>query len=122
MTPPDLPIAVRGYPLTSKPKPKKGSRKRKKPVPRPTRFLIFDTETTTDRSQKLLFGVYQFCVLSDDRRALMCRASSTAGVKHRSAASAQPPEHGTRRRCGPGAERVAAVLNRAPSLSRRGPG
>ena len=73
MTSPYLPIAVRGYPVRSNSEPGKPSRRRQVQARWPKRVLIFDTETTTDRSQRLLFGAYQFCEWSEDERTLICR-------------------------------------------------
>lgn len=55
-------ISVRVYSKPKKkPKRRKTGRRKRKLKKWDRRFLIFDTETTKDSSQQLLFGVYRFC-------------------------------------------------------------
>lgn len=56
LRPLSIPLAVRVYP---EPLHKEVSKARKRWV-RPETMLVFDTETTTDATQKLLFGSYRF--------------------------------------------------------------
>ncbi len=68
-----LPIAVRAYTEGS---PKRKNRKRgtqpRSPV-WPEYVVIFDTETTIDKTQRLLFGSYRFCQWSEEGDRLICR-------------------------------------------------
>jgi hypothetical protein len=59
--PDPVPIAVRVYP-DPKVARKKSKSKRARRWNRPDAMLVFDTETTTDATQKLLFGCYRFIV------------------------------------------------------------
>ncbi len=71
MSPSLLPIAVRAH--TVRTKPKKGSRRRKpEPLPEtwPAYVLILDTETTTDRTQRLLFAGYRVGQWTTDGKLL----------------------------------------------------
>lgn len=52
-----IPLAIRVYPEPSS-KSEKG--KKRKPWRRPESMLVFDTETTVDSTQRLLFGCYRF--------------------------------------------------------------
>lgn len=54
-----LPLAVRVYPEPSKADQKARSRR---PPKRPDAMLVFDTETRTDATQRLMFGSYRFVV------------------------------------------------------------
>jgi len=60
-----LDIAVRVY---SRPLEDSQRRRKKRRRRRRRRYLIFDTETTKDSTQQLLFGVYRYCELSADNR------------------------------------------------------
>jgi hypothetical protein len=51
-----VPLAVRVYPEPGSP----GKTKPQKRLPRPESMLVFDTETTVDATQRLLFGSYRF--------------------------------------------------------------
>jgi hypothetical protein len=51
-----VPLAVRVYPEPGSP----GKTKSRKRMPRPESMLVFDTETTVDATQRLLFGSYRF--------------------------------------------------------------
>ena len=56
-----LPIAVRAFTERVKPAKPKGSRSWGSVRRWPRFVLIFDTETTTDTTQRLLFGSYRVC-------------------------------------------------------------
>ena len=55
-SPAPVPLAIRVYPESLV---EQRQRPRKRPV-RPETMLVFDTETTTDATQRLLFGSYRF--------------------------------------------------------------
>ena len=57
--PSPVPLAVRVYP---EPAQKKGKNKTRKAWRRPESMFVFDTETTVDATQRLLFGCYRFIV------------------------------------------------------------
>ncbi len=59
MKPTPLTLAVRAYPATLKPEQKKKSARRAVP---PDAMLVFDTETRTDATQRLMFGSYRYYV------------------------------------------------------------
>ncbi len=63
---PFLPIAIRAYTQRTK----RTKAKRRAPWPRniswPRHVVIFDTETKTDKTQRLTFGSYRFCRWSKD--------------------------------------------------------
>jgi hypothetical protein len=67
-----LPIAVRAYTeQAQKPKAgRKGLQHRETGWPR--HVVVFDTETTTDKTQRLTFGSYRFCRWSEDETHLEC--------------------------------------------------
>src|SRR4051794_31028105 len=56
--PDPIPIAVRVYPNPTGSE--RARSKRAKRWRRPNAMLVFDTETTTDATQRLLFGCYRF--------------------------------------------------------------
>jgi hypothetical protein len=61
-----LPIAVRAFTTRRRPDIEDDDRPRAAPPPeamRPTNFVAIDTETTTDASQRLLFGAWRYCRL-----------------------------------------------------------
>jgi hypothetical protein len=71
-----LPIAVRAFTKRRRPDVEEDDRLRTSPPPeamRPTYFVAIDTETTTDASQRLLFGAWRYCRLdwSDDVPSLV---------------------------------------------------
>jgi hypothetical protein len=70
MIPTPIPIALRAYTLRKEtampqaerrtPPPNRGPRRKGRPEPRwPKQVLVFDTETTTDETQRLIFGSYR---------------------------------------------------------------
>jgi hypothetical protein len=73
VTPLELPIAVRAYTEQVS----TGSDKESSswdPVTAWSRYFLFlDTETTTDFTQRLLFGSYQFCEGDEDQGQLVCK-------------------------------------------------
>src|ERR1051326_3337378 len=76
-----LPIAVRAYVPLAKVEPIKPHRPSPKPSPG---VLIFDTETTTDPSQRLRFGSFQWCWASElKRRGLFYDPKTLSSSEHR---------------------------------------
>jgi hypothetical protein len=67
-----LPIAIRAYTeRAEKPKAqRKGSQRQETSWPR--HVIVFDTETTTDKTQRLTFGGYHVCRWSEDGTQLEC--------------------------------------------------
>src|SRR4051812_39657861 len=70
MTPTPIPIALRAYTerralaaeaeATTTPPSSSGTTRTRRPDPRwPKHVLVFDTETTTDETQRLIFGSYR---------------------------------------------------------------
>ena len=59
MTPEELPIAVRAFVDVPKPPPRHQRYRTMRAIGPTIRVLVIDTETTTDASQQLRFGVYQ---------------------------------------------------------------
>jgi hypothetical protein len=68
-----LPIAVRGYAVRSKLKRNKQSKQPKIEHLWPSGVLIFDTETTTDKTQRFLFGSYRLCQWPKKGGGLICQ-------------------------------------------------
>jgi hypothetical protein len=64
-----LPIAVRAFTTTGK---ERRRVDRDVPPKWPDTALIFDTETSTDDTQRLLFGFYRFCRWEDGGARLAC--------------------------------------------------
>lgn len=79
-----LPVAVRVYATREgeegnyKAPPPRRSRRRNRTTPQ--RSLVFDTETTTDPSQRLLYGVWRYYV--DRPKVLPCRVCVEEGLFH----------------------------------------
>jgi len=67
-----LPIAVRAFTERAKPAKPKGSRSRGSVRRWPRYVLLFDTETTTDTTQRLTFGSYRVCEWEPGGGALVC--------------------------------------------------
>ena len=73
VSPRHLPIAVRAYAVRAKSARSKRVQTFEADHSWPRRVLVFDTETTTDKTQRLLFGSYRFYQWSDEENQLVCR-------------------------------------------------
>lgn len=70
---PHLPVAVRAFTANPKKRRKRKKAARRRDIDWPRDVVTFDTETTTDKTQRLTFGSYRYSQWSKDGRRLQCR-------------------------------------------------
>jgi len=68
-----LPIAVRAFTVRNEDRNRSGSGSQDDPPGCPRYVLLFDTETTTDTTQRLTFGSYRLCERLKNRGVLVCK-------------------------------------------------